>query len=234
MKRRNVRSRRKYGFTRRRIATRTRRFTRRVAGAVAKIAEKKNYLRTTGTYAAPIELNNSPPTYYNPIEGLQQGVSRGERIGNRIYLRKTKFSFVIFPWPDVSVARTAQNFGYRIVAGYYKNYSYVNTNIFEDPATPNDRWLMPVDSDKFYKIYDKTVISNNWWYNLETSIQPWKLVRKTIRWNKSIMFNDNATTGAALSKQPAIIVCPNFFSTIGAQQNSFVMVGSMLSTFTDI
>lgn len=231
---------RKYGRRRRRAIRRTRGFTRRVAGAVARIAEKKFTMQTFGTFTTPIMLNNVNGSYYNPIENLTQGSGVTNRVGNRIYLRKSKIRLMVsFNFNSTLISNTL-NFGYRILIGWYKNNAYVNQPIFDSLGviTAADYWLAPIDTDKFFVKKDKIYSLMNS-YNLpQTNVVMFRTHNIRIKWNHACQWNDNLTGAASQSWLPAVILIPNLAQSTGIpladRNNSFISVGSMISTFTDI
>lgn len=221
---------------RRRRVVKTRRFARKVLSTVARAAEKKMLILTTGTFTTPTAITNNPYLYYNPVEGITQGSGRGNRTGNRIYLRRTKWRFVVSLNIDDAATRTEVNLGFRVIIGYFKNHSYLNTSIFEDisgTTDANDRYHLPVDIDKFFVLKDKVYLANNLFYNANNiSIPCWRIVKMSIKWNRGIMYNDNIVGAGSQSVLPAMIVVANHFGT--APQNRIVIHGSFISTFTDL
>lgn len=222
---------------RRRRTIRTKRFAKRVVTAVARAAEKKLAAIGMGTWTAPFMLTNNPYVYFNPIEGVTQGTTRGTRIGNRIYIRRSKLRFCV-SFNFGSANPTGLNVGYRIIIGYFKNWNYINNDIFEATgATNSDRFLAPIDIDKFWVKKDKVYSLWNQW-GLNPNVPAYRMHKISIKWNKSIMFNDNLATASSQSIFPAILLLSNTYTNIGGgvtqNPNNFALMGGMVTSFTDL
>lgn len=232
LRRRNARRK----FSRRRRIGRARRFTRRVVGAVAKMAEKKHIITHLGTITIPVGLTNAAGSYFNPLETLQQGAGVNQRVGNRAYIRKSKYRFVItYNFTRGANEPTSVNFGYRIIVGWYKNWNYVNANIWEDTGlTAADRWLAPIDSDKFFVKKDKIYTLTNGFNNL--TLPMWRQHTLRIRWNKQCQWNDNLASATSQSWLPAIVIIPHTSAggTLADRLNDYLSWGTCITTFTDL
>lgn len=226
-------------ISRRRRIARGKRFNRKVVRAVARASEKKLVTASLGIFSAPFRLTNAPYLYVNPIENVVQGTTRGTRVGNRIYLRRSKLRFLVaMNWISGDQVTTV-NHGYRIIVGYFKNQQYINSDIFETVAgsTNQDRWLAPIDIDKFYVMKDKVYTLDNYFALMGQDYTNRRVHKMSIRWNKPILFNDNLATAASQSVLPAVLFLSNTYQgagTIAANPNDFLMYGMMLSSFTDL
>lgn len=211
-KRRNVRYRRRKG----RYSRRFKRFTRRVKRAVNRIAEKKFVTNFLGTNSAPIGIASDGTTWINPLAAITSGSSRGQRIGNRIFVKRIIIRFRMTVGVDSTV--TQEPF-VRYTFGFWKNtFNTVNgpgsLGYLEGDNLGSSafRFLQPIDPDKFRAKKDKMM---HFGFAKTTAggllgNSPTSFVKKYVwKVNKTASFDDNNTTIADVIPRMALIWVSN-------------------------